>query len=65
MQKLLNAREMLDEVFSAKSRPSIRWVRVQTKRKAIPYIRIGHRVFFDADMMRKHIAEKNSIKSRG
>jgi hypothetical protein len=48
--KLVDAKQLLNELFDNDARPSIRWLRQQTKAKAIPFIRIGHLVFFDVDI---------------
>lgn len=62
--KLINARELLDGLFSDECRPSMRWLRAQTKAKAIPYVRIGHLVFFDLEMVRTHLEEKRLVRGR-
>lgn len=62
--KLVSAEVLLDQVFDPQSRPSIRWLRTQTKAKTIPFVRIGHLVFFDVDMVRAALAAKNLIKGR-
>lgn len=62
--KLVGADQLLDQLFDSEARPSIRWLRQQTKAKAIPYIRIGHLVFFDVDMVRTTLETKNLIQGR-
>lgn len=62
--KLVNGQQMLAEVFDPAARPSMRWLRNQTKSKAIPYIRIGHLVFFDIEMVRAALATKNLVRHR-
>jgi hypothetical protein len=62
--KLVGAKQLLDEVFDENSRPSMRWLRGQTKARAIPFIRIGHLVFFDVEMVRAALAAKNMVGSR-
>src|SRR5438093_6846364 len=52
--KLVDARELLNELFSDECRPSLRWLRTQTKARAIPHVRIGHLVFFDVEMVRAY-----------
>ncbi len=51
-RKLINAEQLLDEVWSPESKPSLRWLRTQTKLKTIPVVRIGHLCFFDAGAVR-------------
>ncbi len=62
--KLIGAEQLLDQLFDTEARPSIRWLRQQTKARAIPYIRIGHLVFFDVDMVRTALGTKNLIQGR-
>jgi hypothetical protein len=62
--KLLNAQQLLEALFEPEARPSIRWLRTQTKAKAIPYVRIGHLIFFDAQMVRVALAAKNLVRHR-
>lgn len=62
--KLLNAQQLLEAIFTPEARPSLRWLREQTKVKAIPHIRIGHLVFFDEAMVRATLDAKNTIRGR-
>ena len=62
--KLVSAEQLLDQVFAPECRPSLRWLRTQTKAKSIPHIRIGHLVFFDVEMVRAALAGKRLVQSR-
>ena len=62
--KLVNAEQLLDEIFDPGSRPSIRWLRSQTKAKTIPFVRIGHLIFFDVALVRIVLADKNLVRRR-
>jgi hypothetical protein len=62
--KLVSAEELLDQVFDKSCKPSIRWLRTQTKAKAIPFVRIGHLIFFDVEMVKSALAAKNLVKGR-
>ena len=62
--KLVNAEQLLAQLFDPEAKPSMRWLRSQTKAKAIPYVRIGHLVFFDMDMVRAALAAKNLVRHR-
>jgi hypothetical protein len=57
--KLLNAQQLLDQLFDAESKPSLRWLREQTRARSIPFVRIGHLVFFDLDIVRSALAERH------
>lgn len=62
--KLLNAEQLLDALFSPEARPSLRWLRTQTKSRAIPFVRVGHLVFFDLELVRTALANKNLVRGR-
>ena len=62
--KLVSADQLLDQLFDPQCRPSLRWLRSQTKSKSIPHIRIGHLVFFDLEMVRTALAGKNLVRHR-
>lgn len=62
--KLVRAEQLLEALFEESCRPSLRWLRTQTKSKAIPFVRIGHLVFFDVDMVRAVLAAKNLVRGR-
>ena len=62
--KLVSAEQLLDQVFAPECRPSLRWLRTQTKAKSIPHIRIGHLVFFDVEMVRGALAGKRLVRGR-
>ena len=62
--KLVSAEQLLEQLFAPECKPSLRWLRTQTKAKAIPHIRIGHLVFFDLDMVRTSLAGKRLVRGR-
>jgi hypothetical protein len=62
--KLVSAKQLLEQMFAPECKPSLRWLRTQTKAKAIPHIRLGHLVFFDLDMVRTALANKNLVRGR-
>jgi hypothetical protein len=63
-QKLVSAEQLLDQLFAPECRPSLRWLRTQTKAKSIPYFRIGHLVFFDVEMVRASLVGKRLVRGR-
>jgi hypothetical protein len=62
--KLVGAQELLNELFSDGCRPSMRWLRTQTKARTIPHVKIGHLVFFDVEMVRAHVAGTRLLRGR-
>lgn len=62
--KLLNGNQLLEEMWEESSRPSLRWLQEQQRRRTIPYIKIGHSVFFDPIKVRAALDRKFSIGDR-
>jgi len=62
--KLVSADQLLDLLFDEGCRPSMRWLRTQTKSKSIPFVRIGHLVFFDEDMVRDALIARHLVRGR-
>lgn len=62
--RLVNAEGLLNELFAEECRPSLRWLRTQTKAKTIPHVRIGHLVFFDVEIVRRWLAERRLVHGR-
>lgn len=55
---LLSAEDLLIAVWpNPNSRPSLRWLREQTAKRTLPYIKVGHKVFFNPRKI-KQILEK-------
>ena len=59
-QRLVDASQLLEILFDEKSRPSVRWLREQTRSRArsIPYLKIGRRIFFDPVNVKAHLEAK-------
>jgi hypothetical protein len=46
MDQLVSGLRLLEILWDRATRPSLRWLRTQQKRRAIPYIQIGRRIWF-------------------
>ncbi len=62
--QLVNGPRLLKLLFAEEGRPSLRWLREQQKRRVIPYIKIGHRVYFDPVKVRSALDQRNTVKHR-
>lgn len=63
--KLLDGPQLLVELFPPEARPSLRWLRTQTKQRNIPFIRCGGRlVFFDPEAVRSHLLQNFTVEAR-
>jgi len=58
MAKLVDAPQLLVELFEEGSRPSIQWVRAMQYSGQIPHIKLGHLVRFDVEQVRTHLNKK-------
>jgi hypothetical protein len=63
--KLVKAERLIETVFDEGSRPSLRTLRGWTKAKAIPFVRIGHGVWFNPDEVRRALSNRHTIKAKG
>jgi hypothetical protein len=50
---LVSGERLLELIFDEDSRPSVRWLHNQKKRRAIPYLKIGRLVRYDPDRVRE------------
>lgn len=62
--KLVNSTMLLELLFAEDCRPTIRWLQLRMKSRDIPYIKIGHSVFFDVVAVRDALAKTKTIRSR-
>jgi hypothetical protein len=58
-KQLLDGEELLSQLF--KPQPSKSWLRDQRRAKKIPFIRLGRKIFYDPDEVRKALAERYTI----
>jgi len=63
-KKLLDGPKLLEELFEPSCRPSLRWLREQQKRRTIPFVKLGHLVFFDLDQVRSSLEKRLTVTPR-
>lgn len=63
-KKLLSKKRWLEEEFDEASRPSERWLNYQLAAHALPFIKIGAKVFLDPVQTRAAMAKKNTVKAQ-
>ena len=62
---LLDAIDLLAEIWPrTNSRPSLRWLRKQTALRTLPYIKIGHKVYFNPTKVRQALEKKFTVECR-
>lgn len=62
---LVDAEALLKRLFEPNSRPSVRWLRCQQKRRVIPFYRIGRLTRFNVDEVRAALRNNCRIEVRG
>lgn len=60
---LVDAATLLKTNWHPDSTPSLRWLRDQTAKRTIPYIKIGHKVFFDPAKVRQSLAKRFTVEA--
>jgi hypothetical protein len=60
----VDAEGLLKALFPPASRPTVRWLRSLQKRRAIPFIKLGHLVRFDVPQVRQAIQQKHTVRGR-
>lgn len=58
VSKFVSAEQLLEAIFEPESRPSLRWLREQTARRRIPFVKIGKLVFFDPQAVKEALAKR-------
>jgi hypothetical protein len=64
MARFVDGPRLLEILWDTPSRPSLRWLRSQQKRRSIPFSRIGHRVWFIPNQVLKHMAEWQTLRPK-
>ncbi len=63
--RLVGKKALLQELFPNEAdRPCDRWLDLQCKRRALPFVRIGRLIFFDVPAVREAIATRHTIQTR-
>jgi hypothetical protein len=57
-QQLMSGQKLLETLFQAECRPTLRWLRDQQKARRIPFVKIGRLVFFCPAQVRQALQGK-------
>jgi hypothetical protein len=60
---LVDAPTLLKTNWHPDSQPSLRWLREQTAKRTIPFLKIGRKVFFDPAKVRQSLAKRFTVES--
>ncbi|HVU07822.1 MAG TPA: hypothetical protein VHG89_04685 [Verrucomicrobiae bacterium] len=56
--QLVDGRKLLEIIFPADCRPTLRWLRERQKRREIPCVRLGRLVFFVPAQVRESLSKQ-------
>ena len=63
---LVNAQTLLEIVFKDKSsRPTLRWLRGMQAKRLVPFRKIGRKVYFDPEEVRRSFDANFKVESLG
>ena len=61
---LVDAVTLLKTHWHPDAAPSLRWLREQTAKRTIPFLKVGHKVFFDPAKVRQSLAKRFTVEAR-
>ena len=64
MVKLVNAENLLIELWAEGSRPTLRTIRAWQKARRIPYIQLGRKIYFDPDEVRGDLEKRWTVRAK-
>src|SRR5579864_6223540 len=56
MERLVNGPRLLEILWDEASRPSLRWLRSQQRRRSIPFTRVGRLIWFCPRQVKEYLA---------
>ena len=60
--QLVDAEKLLEILFPADCRPTLRWLRERQKKKEIPYVKLGRLVYFNPVRVQESLAKQSTAK---
>ena len=60
---LVDAATLLKTNWHPDAAPSLRWLREQTAKRTISFIKIGHKVYFDPVRVRRELAKRFTVEA--
>ena len=63
LDKLVNGARLLELLWDSESRPSLQWLRKQTKCRMIPFVRRGRLIFYRPRSVMSWFAQKECFPS--
>ena len=64
-RELVGPENLMKQVWpDPEDRPSLRWLQRQQKARTLPYVKLGHYVWFNVEEVRAALAKKFTVKAR-
>ena len=61
---LVDAKGLLENLWpEPASRPCLRWLRQQQQKRTIPFLKVGHRVFFNPDKVKQELEKRFTVNA--
>ena len=62
--QLVDAEKLLEILFPADCRPTLRWLRERQKKKEIPYVKLGRLVYFNPVRVQESLAKQPTAQGK-
>ena len=62
--QLVDAEKLLEILFPADCRPTLRWLRERQRKKEIPYVKLGRLVFFHPVRVQESLSKQSTAKEK-
>jgi hypothetical protein len=62
--QLVDAERLLEMLFPADCRPTLRWLRERQKKREIPYVKLGRLVYFNPAQVHESLAKQPTAKEK-
>ena len=62
--QLVDGEKLLEMLFPADCRPTLRWLRERQKKREIPYVKLGRLVYFNPARVQESLAKQPTAKEK-
>jgi hypothetical protein len=62
--QLVDAEKLLEILFPADCRPTLRWLRERQKKKEIPYVKLGRLVYFNPVSVQESLSKQPTARGK-
>jgi hypothetical protein len=62
--QLVDAEKLLEILFPADCRPTLRWLRERQKKREIPYVKLGRLIYFNPASVQESLAQQQTARGK-